>query len=405
MYRILFYLLFLTLLLAPAGAASAALPDNWLSQDVGDEGQPGSADELAGTFTVNGSGHDIWDNSDDFHFCYTQTSGDTEIIARVVSITNGTHEWRKAGVMIRETLTGESVHSYMSMTNPAGTAHASSFQGRTTTGGGSANTDLVPAGYTSMPWWVRLQRTGNTFVGSVSPDGETWTQVGTRDTTMAADVYVGLAVTSHNNNETATGTFDNVLLNGVLQGTCAAYSPDPADGSHVAPEYWEDNVYMILDFIPGVCTEGYWSEGFFSTDKALVDAMDPSVSLGTVPPWPLVDDNAWVVGYDDPGIPEFARAPLVPGTTYYWSTASWDGSQWFPGRTWSFTPIPKQAWDPDPADGAIHVPTDGTMTWNLGDVDPTGYTLSYDVYIGTSEAAVEDANVVNNPSVAEFVAN
>ena len=91
MYRII-YLLFLALLLVPVSTASAALPDGWSSQDIGDEGQVGSADYVAGTFTVNGSGHDIWDNSDDFHYCYTSVSGDTTISARVVSITNGTHD-------------------------------------------------------------------------------------------------------------------------------------------------------------------------------------------------------------------------------------------------------------------------------------------------------------------------
>ncbi|MHC4745654.1 MAG: LamG domain-containing protein, partial [Planctomycetota bacterium] len=57
------------------------------------------------------------------------------------------------------------------------------------------------------------------------------------------------------------------------------------------------------------------------------------------------------------------------------------------------------------ADGAEYIPSDVTATWKLGDLDPTGFALSYDVYIGTNETAVADANVVNNPSVAEFAGN
>lgn len=41
-----------------------------------------------------------------------------------------------------------------------------------------------------------------------------WTLVGSETITMAADVYVGLAVSSHVNNRLATATFDNVSVVG-----------------------------------------------------------------------------------------------------------------------------------------------------------------------------------------------
>ena len=57
MYRILFYLLFLALLLAPAGTASAALPDGWFSQDIfrASDGNPPAgtgADQAVSVWTV-----------------------------------------------------------------------------------------------------------------------------------------------------------------------------------------------------------------------------------------------------------------------------------------------------------------------------------------------------------------
>ncbi|MHC4740413.1 MAG: LamG domain-containing protein, partial [Planctomycetota bacterium] len=182
-----------------------------------------------------------------------------------------------------------------------------------------------------------------------------------------------------------------------------AHTPVPADGSYAAPEYWPPNVYMLLDYTPGsgaITHTAYFSD----VRQEVVDRL-PSRSLGSVPPWPAVSPTAFVVGYDDPGIPEYARAPLVPGTTYYWCIDTDDGSRIWPGPVWSFTPIPKEAWGPYPADGALYIHTDVTATWNLGDLDPTGYSLSYDVYIGTDETAVTDANVFNNPSVAEFAGN
>ena len=147
-------LIFLLNLFLAVGTASAALPPGWSNQDIGDEGLAGSAGEAGGTWTVAGSGHDIWDAADDFHFAYMSFRGDGEITGRVVGITDGTHEWRKAGVMIRETLADNSNHCFMPMTNPGGTAHASSFQWRSILDGNNNSISVVPSSYSAMPWWV-----------------------------------------------------------------------------------------------------------------------------------------------------------------------------------------------------------------------------------------------------------
>jgi len=400
--RRLLYLFILGLILVPPATASAALPDGWASRDIGDEGLPGSADLSGYIWTVNGSGAGIGGDADDFHYCYMQVSGDTEITARVVGITGGTNEWRKAGVMIRETLADNSSHAFMAMTNPAGTEHAAAYQSRAD--GNNNITYLTPTGYSSMPWWVRLQRIQeDNFTGSVSPDGVVWTDVAATEIVMAHDVYIGLAVTSHDNTEIATGTFDNVLINGLPGPYCPGpRNPVPADGSVVGQSSYCDTYcdiyYMILDYTS--CAGAVSHTGYFSDNKADVDNRDPAHCLGD-PPWPAVSETAFVVGYDDPTIPEFARAPLVLGTTYYWCVDFWIGTQYLPGPTWSFTPIPRNTWGPSPADGEEWVYYTGTMTWNRGDVDTRGYTLSYDIYIG------EDQNAVTNATTAspEYTAN
>jgi len=68
---------------------------------------------------------DIWDNSDQFHFAYKELSGAGTIIAKVESVEN-THEWAKAGVMIRDTLDADSRHAMMVVTPAQGV----SFQRR-----------------------------------------------------------------------------------------------------------------------------------------------------------------------------------------------------------------------------------------------------------------------------------
>jgi hypothetical protein len=51
------------------------------------------------------------------------------------------------------------------------------------------------------------------LTASRSNDGITWTDVGSATIAMGTDVFVGLAVTSHNNGALCTATFDNVTVN------------------------------------------------------------------------------------------------------------------------------------------------------------------------------------------------
>jgi hypothetical protein len=74
-----------------------SLPAGWNSQDIGTATDPQpavSASESGGIYTVIGAGSDIWNNADQFHFAYTQLSGDGTIIADISSMTKpATNEW------------------------------------------------------------------------------------------------------------------------------------------------------------------------------------------------------------------------------------------------------------------------------------------------------------------------
>ena len=179
---------------------------------------PGSDayDEATGTFTITASGSDIWGNSDNFRYVYQQLAGDGEIVARVVSIGGPSgNEWRKAGVMIRETATGPSKHAFTAIT--PGASHGTSFQRRTETGAGSGSDHGTQPEDVGIPYWVKLVRTGNTFAGFYSADGETWTQQGDDLTNeMPENVLIGLAVTSHESGQMSTCVLDNVTITGDL---------------------------------------------------------------------------------------------------------------------------------------------------------------------------------------------
>lgn len=69
-----------------------------------------------------------------------------------------------------------------------------SFLSRTSTGGSSSATTTSGL---AAPYWVRVTRVGNVFTAYCSPDGSTWTTIGSQTITMATNVYIGLGVTSH----------------------------------------------------------------------------------------------------------------------------------------------------------------------------------------------------------------
>lgn len=206
---------------------SQALPVPWLDQDVGVNGTVGSATFANDTFTVKGSGNGVAGTADSMHFVYQQLSGDGSIVARIVSVSGGSGTSTEAGVMIRQTLNPNDTNVFLY--NTAGDEYIN-FTDRATTGGGIAYE--VNSGSISLPYWVELVRSGNSFSAYISPDGMYWTQLGSTQTiTMAQNVYIGLAVSSQDSSALGTATFDNVSINStanpapVISGLSATTGP------------------------------------------------------------------------------------------------------------------------------------------------------------------------------------
>ncbi|MEI6196583.1 MAG: hypothetical protein WCS42_19885, partial [Verrucomicrobiota bacterium] len=128
----------------------AAVPaQTWKTCDIGNAGNAGYVTTNSTTFTVSGSGFDIWNNGDAFRLLYQTRSGDGQLTARVTGITP-TDPWAKAGVMIRESLDSGARHALMAFTSSNGVA----FQQRAVSLGASATT----AGGSSLapPYWLRI---------------------------------------------------------------------------------------------------------------------------------------------------------------------------------------------------------------------------------------------------------
>ncbi len=207
-------------------SVSAGLPASWSSVDVGSVSLAGRTDFNGQSFKLEGAGTDIDGTSDSFQFAYVLLAGDGTITARVnLPISS---QRAKLGVMMRETLARDSAHA--SILLPVASAAqwiTRATSGATTTVGGSV---AIPANYVStLPYWVKLTRSANTFTGWVSTDGSSWTQVGSSVLTLANNIYVGLPACSRLTTVTTTATYDNVSVPG-----WNASVPDAVSGLNAA---------------------------------------------------------------------------------------------------------------------------------------------------------------------------
>jgi hypothetical protein len=197
---------------------------DWTSEGVAElslwfRGNPASVGGFVegpvGTYTMTGSGTDIWGTADEFHYAFKTLTGVGSIVAKVLSVDN-TDPWAKAGVMIRETLEPGSKFAAVYITPGNGCR----FQGRTDTGiDATSDTAVVTTEQTAItaPYWVKIERdvAGN-FRGYYSANGTAWTPMSWNPQyiSMSSNVYVGLAVTAHNAALTCEATFSNVTITG-----------------------------------------------------------------------------------------------------------------------------------------------------------------------------------------------
>jgi len=210
-----------------------------------------------GTYTMTGSGTDIWDNADEFHFAYKTLTGVGSMVAKVQSVGN-TNNWAKAGVMIRESLEPGSVHATMVVTPAQGI----SFQRRTFTDDVSSNTDTTGI---VAPYWVKIERNlaGN-FTASSSTNGTTWTMLGTENIQMGSNVYIGLALTSHDAALTCQAVFSNVATTGTVGPQWAnqdiGISSNDAEPLYVAVSNSAGAPVVVVNDDPAAAQINTWTE-------------------------------------------------------------------------------------------------------------------------------------------------
>lgn len=196
---------------APVTVTSAPgpLPTGWTAEDIGAVGLPGasSLDATSGTWYLLGSGEDIYNSPDEFHFAHQAFIDDGEIIARITDYVEA-GDYAKAGIMIRESNAPDSTYA---MVNLSFTDRRIAFGRRTATGDQSSYSN-DGYNYEPLPVWLKLTRTGDLFTGYYSEDGANWTAFGSATIAMPPQVIAGLALTAQRDFDYAFATFTDVSV-------------------------------------------------------------------------------------------------------------------------------------------------------------------------------------------------
>ncbi|HZU77347.1 MAG TPA: hypothetical protein VFA70_11325, partial [Dehalococcoidia bacterium] len=197
--------------------------------DVGGATPPGTQTLSGTTLTMNASGGDIWDGSDQFHYVWQNLSADGAVSAEVTAQQN-IGPWEKAGVMMRsEAGTGGAADAtapyYAAFVTPS---NGVAVQWRNAEGAQTAQI-LVPG---AVPVYLKVTRFtdsgGNqNFAAFTSPDGTNWTWVSgsTVQLPLTGTIAAGWAANSYSDTTSSQVTFSNIAEGAGAQvgvGVCPA---------------------------------------------------------------------------------------------------------------------------------------------------------------------------------------
>jgi TolB protein len=203
--------------------------------DVGTVLHPGTAtyDPAKKTYTLSGSGENMWTTHDEFQFAWKKVSGDVELMADVSFANTSGNEHKKAVLIFRQSLEADSIYVDVAL-------HSSRLialqyrdeKGGTTREVQSSKMIWVGAGMdmAGVSYRMRLTRRGAyTYLSlgnSSRYDGESIR------IPLEGDFYAGIGVCSHDKNAIEQANFENVEL------------------KHLAPSSGQPVLYSTLETVP-----------------------------------------------------------------------------------------------------------------------------------------------------------
>ncbi len=176
-------------------------------QDIGTVLHHGSVDfdEVKRSYTVSGSGENMWAAKDAFHYVWKKASGDLALAADIAFLEKGKDPHRKACLMIRQSLDEDSAYVDVALHGDGLT----SLQFREAKG---TLTHEVQANV-SAPRRLRIEKRGKHALMFLATEGEALAFSGAAvRITFEAPFYVGMGVCAHDKDITEKGVFSNVEL-------------------------------------------------------------------------------------------------------------------------------------------------------------------------------------------------
>src|SRR3984957_7612816 len=204
-----------TLFLLTAASAQTATTSLGIFQDHGDVGtvlHPGSVeyDPARQSYTIRGSGENMWFGQDDFHYLWKKVSGDVSLTADISFIGTTGNNHRKAVLMIRQSLDGNAKSVDVARHGDGLT----SLQYRDAAG---ADTHEVQSNVTA-PTTIRIEKRGDYFYAFISgKDGKLQPAGASTKLELTEPFYIGIGVSAHDKDVVERATFSNVKLNKLTQ--------------------------------------------------------------------------------------------------------------------------------------------------------------------------------------------
>ena len=193
--------------LTVSGARAQALGQLQSHGDVGTVLHRGQTlfDPGKGTYTVTGSGDNIWFTSDNMQFAWKQVTGDVSLTADIdfMGATGNAH--RKAALMIRQSLDPNSAYADVARHGDGLT----SLQYRSAAGDVTREIEAP----VTAPHRVRIERRGDTVSVFVSErEGSLIFSGASMRFALSGPFYVGLAVSSHDKDVSETAVFSHLEI-------------------------------------------------------------------------------------------------------------------------------------------------------------------------------------------------
>ena len=176
------------------------------------------------TYTISGSGENMWFAADAFQFVWKKMSGDVTLTADISFLTKTGNEHKKAVLMLRQSLDADSVYADVAL-------HASgltSLQFRDEKG---ALTREIQSNL-SAPKRLRIAKRGDYVYMALASDGELQPAGGWLRIPLQGTFYVGLGVCSHDKDVVEQAVFSNVAIGAALGGLRRACSLQHAGNGH-----------------------------------------------------------------------------------------------------------------------------------------------------------------------------